>query len=344
MFRFVATLLLVSSFLVVATRILPDVEGLNIGVVLPFIAGHLVAKNLHHILTSILQARQQYFTASFMDSLAAMSEKIGAFCLYLLFGTEYFFVGFMTGQAVVTLICLLMQIPILTQGSLRRFSWSAANPARYRAQYTRVLARDGFQQLDRLLVGALFSLGELAFYHLARQIAVTLKVLVRAFVDPFTVRLANSLSVQEIVRDRRRILLLSAALPVAMALLSPYLIVAVGGDSFSVEAPLLALLSLSYLFYGASEFNLAVLNIRGRGKLRASHELATAAIGIATTYTMASLLGIMGVPAGQFTAFFLLWLNSRGQAGEMLLGRQFTAEPTPGALDGRSANQGGATP
>lgn len=340
--RLTATILFVIAFLILALSFPPQITDMNLWLVIPCIAGHLLVKNAQHMLTPVFHARQQYLHASFLDSTSALAEKIGAFSFYALYGFDYFFAGFMLGQLVVTGVCFVLLLPVLRQGTPRLWNWSAASPWKYRTQYVRVLSRDGFQQLDRLLVGAIFPLAELGYYHLARQIAATLKVLIRAMADPLMVRLAHALTVDQIKRDRRRYLLIGIALPLTMAALSPEIIVAVGGESFAPATTLLSMLALSYLFYAPSEFHLAVLNIRGRQDLPVRFEIIAALTGITITLLMASTVGLEGVPLGQFTAFFLMWIGGRVLTNNIVISAA-SYLPAAGLVAGNIVSADGGT-
>jgi O-antigen/teichoic acid export membrane protein len=316
--RLAATIVFVTLFLVLAVSYPPGIAGVNMWLAIPCIAIHLLFKNCQHILTPVFHARQQYLQSSFMDSASALAEKVGAFSLYSMLGFDYFFAGFMLGQSVVTVASFCMLFPVLRQGKPGLWNWRAARPWSYRVQYIRVLSRDGFQQLDRLLVGAIFPLAELGYYHLARQLAATLKVLIRAMADPLTVRLAYALTSAQLYRDRYRYLLIGVALPLAMAASSPAIIVTVGGESFAPATMLLSLMALSYLFYAPSEYHLAVLNIRGHQNMPVKFEIFAALTGIIVTLVMANAVGLEGVPFGQFTAFCLMWLGGRTLAKNIL--------------------------
>jgi len=161
--------------------------------------------------------------------------------------------------------------------------------------------------------------------HVARQGSTYLRYVSRAFIDPLNVRLAEATTHetrQALVRTTQRILVV---VPLVVTLLSPLIMWAVGGDQYASEWPLLALLCVSYAFYGLSEVQLAIIAMLGHGREPVRMDALAGVLGLVATGVCTTLLGNEGMAFGQLASFLALYLG--GMALAKTVWRAAHAEP-----------------
>ena len=248
---------------------------------------------------------------SALDSAAALLEKIGAVTCYWALGIDWFFAGMFAGQIVTTGAALLLVRKVVRRFRPGQLAPSAVRAVvkRYWPLFLRTFFRQGMRQADRLLIAAIVSAEALAVLHVARQGSTYLRYVSRAFIDPLNERLAEA-STREtriaLIRTTQRILVV---LPLLVTLFSPLIMWAVGGDQYADEWPLLALLCVSYVFYGLSEVQLAIIAMLGHGREPVRMDALAGVLGLVATGFCATLLGNEGMAFGQLASFLALYLG-----------------------------------
>jgi O-antigen/teichoic acid export membrane protein len=188
----------------------------------------------------------------------------------------------------------------------------------YFPAYQRVFYRRGLRQVDRLVIALMLPLAEMANYHLARQLAYPLKYVTRGLADPLTVRLAADKDLDHHARDRRVYHAVAILVPLAVAVLSPWLMQVVYGPEYAAAWPIMAVLAAGFVFYGLSEYQLAVVVMLGDGEEPVGLEAMAGLVGIAVTIGMIAAIGEFGAPSGQMVQFVLLYLGGRLVTRRML--------------------------
>lgn len=315
--RLSAALALTSIILALGYGFIDVLQGavpqLDVRLALPFATGHLFLKTVQYILTPVYFAQRRFWIDSVLDSGSATTEKLFAFAFFLSGGVDYFFAGLMVGGAVTALLAIWFLWPVIRQFRMRHLSFSDAS-YRLRAyfpRYQRVFFRRGLRQVDRLVIAWMLPLSQMANYHVARQGTQFLRFIVRGLADPLTVRLAADRGGAHRDRDRRIYQSVVLVLPALVALASPWLIKLIGGDGFADAWGLMAVLAISYIFYGLAEYQLAVIVMLGSGDEPIGIEAVAGLIGVAGTIGMIAAIGELGAPTGQLAQFALLYFGGR---------------------------------
>lgn len=302
-----------------APRLLDVFVGVDLRFVAPFAATHLFLKNFQFVLSPIFFARDSFGLDSALDSGAALLEKIFAVTLYLSVGIDHFFLGMVIGQVLTLVVALFMLRDVVLRVRLRHLMRGGGMMwlRRYWPLYQRTFFRQGMRQVDRLLIAAMVSAESLALLHVARQASTYLRYIARAFVDPLTVRLAEAGDAEhrrKLVRTAQRVLFV---VPLVVMLAAPLLMRAVGGEAYADGWPLLALLTASYVFYGLSEVQLAIVSMMGTGRESVRMDAISGVVGLVATAACVSFLGDLGMAFGQLTSFFVLYLGGRAIARQV---------------------------
>lgn len=315
--RMAATIGLVAILFLLGYTFLDEMQaaapGIDISMVLPFACVHILLKNFQYILTPVFSAKQQFWLDSLLDSGSATSEKLFAFLMYMALGTDYLFAGIMLGVlftfglAVWSLRRELVHIGFrgITVGSaLDRIRSSFPT-------YQRILYRRGFRQLDRVVIAAMLPLSQMASYQIGRQGAQVFSQLARILGGPLSVRLAADLDDRSYRRDRRLYYALMIVLPLLTACLSPWIVTLIGGEAYADAWPIMAILSIAFIFNGLAEYQLSVIVVKGGTDTPLKWDRIAGAAGLATTITMIYWMGQTGAPMGQLVNFVLLYLFGR---------------------------------
>lgn len=315
--RMAATIGLVTILLLLGYAFLEELQvaapGINISMVLPFACAHILLKNFQYILTPVFSAKQQFWLDSLLDSGSATSEKLFAFLFYMALGTDYLFAGIMTG---VLFTFALAAWSLRRELALTRFnSLSVAGTLdRIRDNlptYQRVLYRRGFRQLDRIVIAAMLPLSQMANYQIGRQGAQVFSQLARILGGPLSVRLAAGLDDQSYRRDRRLYYALMIVLPLITACLSPWIVTLIGGEAYADAWPIMAILSIAFIFNGLAEYQLSVIAVKGGSNAPFKWDRIAGVAGLATTVIMIYWIGQTGAPMGQLVNFVMLYLFGR---------------------------------
>lgn len=96
-----------------------------------------------------------------------------------------------------------------------------------------------------------------------------------------------------------------------VAFASPWLILVLGGAGYGDAWPLMAALAISFVFYGLSEYQLAIITMMGSREEPVHLEAVAGLFGIAATVLMVAWIGEIGAAAGQISQFALLYLGGR---------------------------------
>lgn len=299
------------------------VPGIDMRIALPFACAHALIKTVQYILTPVFFAQDRFWLDSVLDSGGAATEKLFALLFFLAGGADYFFAGLMVGQFVMLLLAVWFLRDMIAQFRPRHLSVGDAY-TRLRAyfpHYQRIFYRRGLRQVDRLVIAAVLPMAQMANYHVARQGAQQLKYVVRVLADPLTARLAADPDMEHHRRDRRIYHAVVILVPLLVALLSPWLIRVIGGPAYADSWGIMAVLAVSFVFYGLSEYQLAVVTMLGGGDEPVWGEALAGIVGIAATVGMILWVGETGAPSGQVVNFVLLYLGGR-LATRRLLARQ----------------------
>lgn len=296
-----------------ADTLAPLFPGVELRVVAPFAALHLFAKNLQYVASPILFAHEKFGLDAAIDSGAMLAEKVGAVACYLALGVDHLFTGMFLGQAALTLFAIAS---VRSTAALLRprqaFAPSLGRTVRAaRGHYVRVLARQGPRQADRFLIAFLLPMEAMAVFHVARQGSTYLRYVVRAFADPLMRRLASEQDPGRRHAHVRTARIFCVLVPLLMAGASPWLMQALGGEAYAASWPVLAVLAASYVFYGLSEIQLAVITMLGHGRESVRQDVWSAVIGVAATAVLVVLFGDDGMAWGQLVAFLVLYLAGR---------------------------------
>lgn len=289
------------------------VPQLDVRLALPFATGHLFLKTIQYILTPVYFAQRRFWLDSVLDSGSATTEKLFAAIFFWWGGVDFFFAGLMVGEAVTALLAIWFLWPVIRQFRPRHLSLADAK-SRLRAyfpHYKRIFLRRGLRQVDRLVIAWMLPLAQMANYHVARQGTQFLRFIVRGLADPLTVRLAADQEGTHHNRDRRIYRAVVIALPALVALASPWLIQVIGGAAFADSWGIMAVLALSYIFYGLAEYQLSVIVMRGDGGEPVGIEAVAGLIGLAGTIAMIAAMGEIGAPSGQLIHFMILYFGGR---------------------------------
>ncbi len=303
--------------------------GIDMRMVVPFACGHALLKTVQYILTPIFFAQGRFALDSILDSGAAAVEKLFAFAFLVTGGADYYFAGLMVGEVLILLLAAWFLRDVLCRFRPRHLSFTDAclRLRSYFPHYQRVFFRRGMRQIDRLVIAMMLPMAQMANYHIARQSAQQLKFVVRVFADPLTVRLAADPDLEHHQRDRRIYYAAVIVVPMLMALLSPWLIQVIGGSEYADAWVLMAVLSISYIFYGLSEYQLAVIAMLG-GDEPVWRDALAGMVGLAATVGMITWIGEAGAPSGQLVNFLLLYLSGR-LATQRLLARRGNSPVEP---------------
>lgn len=285
--------------------------GVDLSLVVPFGAAHLFAKNAQFVLSPVLMVKDRFGSESALDSAAALLEKTGAVTCYWTLGIDWFFAGMFFGQVVTTGATALIVRDVIRRFRPRQLRASAIRGVvkRYWPLFLRTLFRQGMRQADRLLIAALVSAEALAVLHVARQGSTYLRYVARAFVDPLNVRLAEATDRETrlaLVRTTQRVL---AVVPLIVMLFSPLIMRAIGGPQYADDWPLLTLLCASYVFYGLSEVQLAIIAMLGHGKEPVRMDALAGVLGLVATGVCVTYLGDLGMAFGQLVSYLALYLG-----------------------------------
>lgn len=298
------------------------VPGMDMRVAVPFACAHALFKTVQYILTPIFFVQGRFGLDSVLDSASATAEKLFAFLLFLAGGADYFFVGLMVGELLLLLVAAWFLRDVVCRFRPRHLSVTDActRLKAYFPHYQRIFYRRGLRQVDRLVIAALLPLEQMANYHVARQSVQPLRFVVRVLADPLMVRLAADPDLEHHQHDRRIYYAAVILVPLLLALMSPWLIQVIGGAAYAGAWGLMAALALSYIFYGLSEYQLAVIAMLG-GDEPVGRDALAGFVGIAATVGMIAWIGEAGAPSGQLASFMLLYLGGRLATGRLLARR-----------------------
>ena len=288
--------------------------------VLPFACAHILFKTAQYILTPVFFAQGRFWLDSVLDSGSVTLEKIFAFLFFVVIGTDYYFAGLMVGELVMLLSAIWFLRRFIARFRLRHLAFADAfgRVRAYFPAYQRVFFRRGLRQVDRLVIALMLPLVGFANYHLARQLAQPLRYVVRGLADPLMVRLAADKDLDHHARDRRVYHAIAILLPLLVAALSPWLMRAVYGPEYAAAWPIMAVLAVSYIFYGLSEYHLAVVVMLGDGEEPVRLEAIAGLVGIVTSMGMIVVAGEFGAPSGQVIHLAMLYLGGRVVTRRML--------------------------
>lgn len=261
-------------------------------------------------MASIFQVQRRFGLDSFLTSAATLLEMIFATILYIHYGMNQYFTGVLAAQAAIFFIRTYLIRDVLRHFRLKEMSIikSKAILKEYWPYYLRRFFRFGLLQGEQLLVVILLPLAQLADFNLAKRLSKYLKFYSDAFSNPLTIKLARSSDLLFRKKHVRTFLYFTIPPPLVMSLLSPWIMQLAGGAKYAGSWPILAILYASYIFYGYSNLQMAVVTIFGKGTEVLYRDVLGSVVGLTATLILILTFGQYGLAWGQLIAYFTLFV------------------------------------
>lgn len=277
-------------------------------------------------LASVFQVQRRFGLDSFLNSGASFLEMFFAMIFYINFGMDQYFSGILTGQAAIFFLRMYLLRDVLRLFRMHELTISAAQGIfrEYWPYYLRRFFRFGLLQGEQLLVVILLPLAQLADFNLAKRLSKYIKFYSDAFSNPLTIKLARTQDLETRKKYVRTFLLFTIPLPIILGLLSPWIMSLAGGSKYADSWPILAVLYASYIFYGYSNLQMAVVTIFGKGTEVLSRDAIGSIVGFVSTLVLILIFGQYGLAWGQLIAYFTLFI-----AGYHISKKYMNAESIP---------------
>jgi O-antigen/teichoic acid export membrane protein len=260
-------------------------------------------------LASVFQVQRRFGIDSILTSGASLLEMIFATILYINFGMDQYFTGILTAQASMFFIRSYLIRDVLRHFVLKDLPLKRIKSIlkEYWPYYLRRFFRFGLLQGEQLLVVVLLPLTQLADFNLAKRLSKYLKVYSEAFSNPLTIKLARTKDLIMRKKHVRTFLFFTVPLPIALSLLSPWIMLLAGGDKYAGSWPILAVLYVSYVFYGYSNLQMSVVTIFGKATEVLYRDAIGSIVGFTATLILILIFGQYGLAWGQLIAYFTLF-------------------------------------
>ncbi|KAB2877966.1 oligosaccharide flippase family protein [bacterium] len=294
----------------------------------------MMFENGNTSLASVFQVQRRFGTDSILTSGANLLEMIFATILYINFGMDQYFTGVLAAQASLFFIRSYLIRDVLRHFALKDLSLKQVKYIlkEYWPYYLRRFFRFGLLQGEQLLVVILLPLAQLADFNLAKRLSKYLKFYSDAFSNPLTIKLARTKDLMMRKKHVRTFLFFTVPLPIALSLLSPWIMQLAGGDKYADSWPILAVLYLSYVFYGYSNLQMSVVTIFGKATEVLYRDAIGSIVGFTATLILILLFGQYGLAWGQLIAYFTLFI-----AGYHISKKYLDAEVESGSQKNESA-------
>lgn len=287
-----------------------DLRALNMVWIIVFACIGVFFEGLGTITEAIFAVKQRFGMNSFLGSAQTLAEQIFALLFFLQFGLTYYFVGVSIAQALMFILRIWFIRDVVVQFRLRAFRWDAAWSMlkEYFPFYVRRFFRLGFLQGEQIAVAFLLPLEQLANFNLAKRTAKFMKPYIEAFMNPFFVKLAKSRDINLVKEYSKTFLWFTIPVPVIMAVASPW-IIQIYGQKYAASWPIMAIFSLSWIFYALSTLQLGVVGIFGEPKESLIADVLAGIIGLSATIVLILTFGEYGLAWGQMISFGTLYIS-----------------------------------
>jgi O-antigen/teichoic acid export membrane protein len=285
-----------------------QVGDLNFGLIAWMCTVHMFLTGIETITITIFAIRQRFGTDAFLESAAGLIENVFALVCYLMWGTEFYFLGILIGITLMVIIRIYLLRDIFRHVGQIRLSWASAKSTlkTFFPFYIRRFFRIGFVQGEQLLIPLLLPLTQLANFKLAKRCSVFLKNYTQAFSDPLLIKMSRSRNPDDRRSFTTTFMLFTIPLPLFLTCLSPWIMHWIGGAKYSNSWHILAVLYLSYVFYAVSQFQLTIISVFGRPVELLMRDAVAGVIGLLSTFILILLFDEYGIAWGQLVSYAVL--------------------------------------
>ncbi|HNM14996.1 MAG TPA: polysaccharide biosynthesis C-terminal domain-containing protein, partial [bacterium] len=310
MFGFFLSLLYGMTAWIFEAELPAELRALNMAWVIVFACIGIFFEGLGTITEAIFAVKQRFGMNSFLGSAQTLVEQIFALLFFVQFGLTYYFVGVSIAQAVMFLLRIWYIRDVVFQFRPNFYRWNSAKKMlkEYFPFYVRRFFRLGFLQGEQIAVAFLLPLEQLANFNLAKRTAKFMKPYIEAFLNPLIIKLSKARDITLMKEYRKTFLWFTMPVPVILALASPW-IIQIYGEKYAASWPIMAIFSLSWIFYALSTLQLGVVGIFGEPKEALMADAFAGIFGLSTTILLILLFKEYGLAWGQVISFATLYIS-----------------------------------
>lgn len=260
-------------------------------------------------LQSIAQVINNFYLIATWNFISGVLRAILSILFFVFFGYRALLVG----------IILSILISVIGMAwSLRAMVFNPVPPADFLKTlrygfplFIRTFFRFGFTQYDQLLVATLLTPFDLASYNIARRFAKLIAMLIDSFQRPVTIRLASLRHDSDAVQSAffrkatRYTTLIFLSLAAFIAAGSPWIMWVYGGEKYTSNWPLLAILAITQGIYSLYNVFSGTVFARLQPTSIMLADGITGGANFILAPVLISLLGKNGVAWGQMLGFSL---------------------------------------